>query len=1713
MTFGRGACTLNPMATQAGRTSHQNSNIFKFVKAFNNLRQKPQLTYNNLKTPEDVIYFHEFDKLAEIDPQAESSIDNHSNTPVGQATTSSPSTPANQVAMATPSSAPANRNAPASPSTVASSSATSSGTTFRKTAAASKQAPKPLMYSITHKIKQLTQHTSNTEQLSPSSLDHLASKHDVEAALNQLNSDLWAELKKPRLHEAPSLDTELEVWIMGDPNNYKKDIHIKDSIPLIGDEQMNEEIEKLENPLDVQGHVKAQVSYMARTAEKEGDLNLNAPLENTKHLADHPELKARLNNYYKKWMAWKQQRERLEPVQNMYNRLFSISQKIKNDGDAYEVLLVVGLLSTQIISGTKKSQGTETHHYKPVYRHIVSSSCVVSIDNTKTGTIKIRPTEDGVKFHLEADSMFKQADLPSINSKVKQDLEHIENTFWGDNSLKTCLHSWINDWRSEAQFQDVLTPPRAATEQNENSSTPPILYYAPAIILRKRQHRSFDTFCDKVDSLCEMGQAPQTQAFRSLFSGQSSSSTHSGDGTPPLPPIQDNVEPYFPLPSNQEQRKIIDEHEKHPIIVVQGPPGTGKTHSIANVVSHLLASGKKILVTSEKDRALDVLKSKLPLEIQNLCVEILGRDSSAFAKQKQCIESINSEKHDYNAEAQKKQIQKHETRLQNLKTEKKQIQKHIKDAHAFELHRYTNRFRFYTGTAAHIADQVRQQKADYGWVEDFVPPQKKLAMSFSRPSPFTNEKAKGYTHQLRNFKNTRELLNEPADFVESLMAPQAFKAMCLENNKISRAIEANQSITKNSAPSTASTALNLPSEAFEANDFNTLHQLLETLNHCIVDIQRRGSEAKWAKTALNECLSGHNDRIWPERKAYIEKSLKKAETLFKQADIEGERIDVSSLPASPSTDEILSRLNDLIKKYGHKNELPFTANLMLLKYIKQMRVDGRVPRSLDSLKMLCTYFKAKKHKANITNYIREFASIKALRFTEFLRQCEDKIIEPITECVKAFEAMRKVDDVLNNYPHVQAPQPEPEAIQAAWREVDLQRQQQRLYENKSKFKSMCEQLQKHENKNPLAKKIKLDVEQKNTQGYEQNYKALFDLYKEHIEYRNIKTELEKINPRFVDAFWQSCSDPTWSARLLKTEQAWAWQQARGWLCYNNSQSLDDLEDKLLHAEEGIHKQIEALVKLKAWSHCLEHISSEQQTALKQWAEAVKKIGKGTGKGAHKHRGVAQQALKTCGAVIPAWVMPLSRVVENFDPTQHQFDVVIVDEASQTGPNGFLLHALAEKIIVIGDNEQISPDNVGLQINDVDSIKKMFLKGFKGYNSIGGDYSYYDWCHINFNSSITLREHFRCAPEIIEFSNKISYVDKKLLPMKTLCSKRLKPLRAVYVPEAEAVGKTYPENKIEAQAIVQALEKCIQDPRYKNKSFGIISLQGHRQVRVIEGELSRIDAQEREKRKIRVGDAYDFQGDERDVIFLSMVTDDHRRSLALTHPRYKKRYNVAASRAKEQMQLFYSVTPEGLPTHGFRYKLLNHCKTYVHPSKFNPQLINAIKDKESKTPNKAPHNAPEPFHSWFEARVFCQIAERGYRVIPQYKVGAYDIDLVIEGADAQLAVECDGDIYHAEEHEAYDDHRQSILERCGWRFWRCQSSVYYSDPDEALKPLWKKLNEMKIYPLHTDNNPPDTDNTSIPNDTSTPNDNTSIPNDTNSAGNTSNISSNDTGDAP
>ena len=126
-----------------------------------------------------------------------------------------------------------------------------------------------------------------------------------------------------------------------------------------------------------------------------------------------------------------------------------------------------------------------------------------------------------------------------------------------------------------------------------------------------------------------------TNFFRRLFSGKDATEKKNPASAESKAPFL-----YFGLPSNTEQESVVARLEAQGCAVLVGPPGTGKSQTIANVICHYLASGRRVLVTSKGEPATEVLRNKLPEGIRDLCVSLGSGDTASFRRLEGAVESL-----------------------------------------------------------------------------------------------------------------------------------------------------------------------------------------------------------------------------------------------------------------------------------------------------------------------------------------------------------------------------------------------------------------------------------------------------------------------------------------------------------------------------------------------------------------------------------------------------------------------------------------------------------------------------------------------------------------------------------------------------------------------------------------------------------------------------------------------------------------------------------------------------------------------------------------------------------------------------------------------------------------------------------------------------------------------------------------------------------------
>jgi len=472
-----------------------------------------------------------------------------------------------------------------------------------------------------------------------------------------------------------------------------------------------------------------------------------------------------------------------------------------------------------------------------------------------------------------------------------------------------------------------------------------------------------------------------------------------------------------------------------------------------------------------------------------------------------------------------------------------------------------------------------------------------------------------------------------------------------------------------------------------------------------------------------------------------------------------------------------------------------------------------------------------------------------------------------------------------------------------------------------------------------------------------------------------------------------------------------------------------------------------IIRLRTFMGLRRGITTTIATALTKFAMTVRKLGAGTGKAADRHRRAIREAAMEAAGAVPCWILPEWRVAEQLPSELAIFHLVIIDEASQSDITALPAVMRGQKLLIVGDDRQVSPISVGMEERTVIQLRETFLRGMPIANYLDPSTSMYDIASMMFpGTTIMLREHFRCVEPIIRFSSRLCYKNNLLpLRMPTAVQRLDPPLIDVYVKHGTKLRDI---NGAEADFIVAEIKRLVDDRSYAGRTIGVISLIGDKQAKHINDRLSvELGLEAMEKHRMMCGNAATFQGQERDIIFLSMVACP-KTARSQTTRMIEQRFNVAMSRARDRIYLVRSVTSSMLAPKDLKAAILEHFQ--------NPMGDTAVPQ---------PADVLDLCDSPFEREVGARLLELGYRLRPQVQVGGYRIDFVIEGAgDRRLAIELDGDSYHGPDKWVADLYRQRALERVGWRFWRCWGSHWRADANGCFPDLLTTLTRMGIDPV-------------------------------------------------
>jgi len=1396
-----------------------------------------------------------------------------------------------------------------------------------------------------------------------------------------LDEDFVLKVRRPKLTPCPSPPELLAQWLEPGWEEPAPEVHVRES----GHE------------LDAQGQTVAVF------------------------FQDDPKRKQAFERWRAQRDAWARDEKPARAAKELFEKLYEIRGQIEREGEKLELVLGDGILSWQRPEGS-------------VFHPILLQRLQLEFDPTLPEFSIVEADGPGELYSALFQSMPDVAGRAL--AKARQELEQGRYHPLAGEDTAAFLRSLSVQLSPQGEFQEE------GVARSEDGY--PVIFRSPVIFLRQRNLGYAVAIQSVIESLSGARQIPASllrivgiETETATVAEEAGSASRIHDCQP--------LDVLFSKPANPEQIRIAQRLERHGSALVQGPPGTGKTHTIANLIGHLLAQGKSILVTSHTTKALRVLRDQVVPRLRPLCVSLLDSDIDSRKQLESSVDAMVSRLSLEDAQQLEQQAADLQSKRDELVSSHRELAVALLSARADEYRDIVLEGMVYTPS-----DAAREVASGRG-VHDFIPGP--VAPACALPLSERDLAELYRTNVMISAEDEAEMSGSLPD-AGRLPSPDDFGNLVSERTRL------------------AAQDINYREDlwARPAIDGDLAH--LEQLSHRLV---RAAQQVKGAQPwQLSAMLAGYHGRghrkPWEDLLALIDEvwdcySTSQESFMCHEPVLPAEVPIEESLVAS---EEISTHLD----RGGSLSFLTLATRSTWKTFIRTSRVATGEPKLVEHFQALRNMARLiLLRKQLVSRWSRQMALLGApvaealgpepekvcRQFVDRLRRCLDWHANewlPLQEELQ--EAGFRFQELLEEQPPEFSIGGEllrmAELLAGSAQKVLGARQDlirwNSLERKLAEVRSLLDDAD--EGGRGVAGELLKGVIALNPSAYRDALLRLTDLHarRKYLERRyELLRTLQETAPGWALAISGRQGIHGDGEVPPAARQAWLWRQLNDELDRRGRVSLRDLQDQLVRTAHSIEDVTAELIERKAWAAQLRHAERnlQQKQALVGWLDTIRKMGKGTGIRVPKLKADASRLMTECRGAVPVWIMPLSRVADNFDARNARFDVVIIDEASQSDVLGLMALYLAEKAVVVGDHEQVSPSAVGQDLGIVQHLIDEHLEGVPNAHLYDGQTSIYDLARQAFGSTIRLVEHFRCVPEIIQFSNQLSY-EGAIRPLRDPGNSRLKPhVIAHRLTGAFSGNKVNEEEALEVAALALA---AAEQPEYLDKTFGVISLVGDEQAYLIDSLLRKnLSEEEFKLKQILCGNPAQFQGDERDVVFLSVVDSSDGGVLRVREePMFKQRFNVAASRARDQMWVVHSLDPRGhLRPADLRRRLIEYAE--------NPyRTLSALENTETVA------------GSALEKEVAARLAGLGYRVVPQWKVGHYAIDLVVENNGKRLAVECDGDRFHLLDRLADDMARQAVLERLGWTFVRIRGTQFLRAADGAMDPVLARLKAMGIEPV-------------------------------------------------
>ena len=407
---------------------------------------------------------------------------------------------------------------------------------------------------------------------------------------------------------------------------------------------------------------------------------------------------------------------------------------------------------------------------------------------------------------------------------------------------------------------------------------------------------------------------------------------------------------------------------------------------------------------------------------------------------------------------------------------------------------------------------------------------------------------------------------------------------------------------------------------------------------------------------------------------------------------------------------------------------------------------------------------------------------------------------------------------------------------------------------------------------------------------------------------------------------------------------------------------------------------------------------------------------------------------------PLWMVTFADAHLALPGGSELFDLVLIDEATQCDLASCLpIIDRGKRLVVTGDPKQLRhvsflsrsrQRHLATRHELPEHAREAFDYRYKSLLDRTSD------ALTTVDQATVLDEHFRSSPQIIAFSNREFYDGGlRIMTRRPETSGR----RTVELRPTDGQRDDQGVNAVEARALLDELASWVERerdlPSELCHSLGVLS-PFRDQVEHLEREIrERLDLGAIDKHEVLVGTPFAFQGEERDVMFLSFAVDAMAHAGSFIFLNRSDVFNVAITRARDHQFVFCSLEPAEARSPLLR-RYLEEIASPGEPSR--PAATSAAGRQDP-----------------FLLEVQQALEDRGFRTWPAYDVAGFTIDLIagkvasgVEGRTFGIDL-----IGHPGPYaEAFDLERCRMLERAGLDVFPLPRSAWQTDPTACLEAI-------------------------------------------------------------